>query len=418
MGDKSTGTDEASSSAFRDNAELILPMSIDPQSASRDEQIRQVVLQICPFFSEDCTSTAAAATSPESKLLVKPLLGGLSNELFIVSDSSSSSSELPSILVRIHPPGGEEDDNGEKGHVAVVDREVENRLVAWLSQQKMAPLFYGRFQNGRIEELYPNVSPLSAKEMVPYGPKIATALADFHSLDALPATILPKPHDEEVSSRFQTIDQWVQAIQDASSPHVALLELLSREWKWLRAQLLLSQPSSPASSSLSEVQTKALMFIRQIVLTHMDAQSLNVLKDANAKHGEGEIRLIDFEYAGWNHRAADLANSFCEHCDMNNICADYPAEYPSDAVQNVFLKTYIQRCQPSLIGDESEWIEVLETLRLEIGRFSLLSHLGWAAWSVVMVNEGSAIDFDYVAYAKHRMDGYDYGKKYFFADNS
>jgi hypothetical protein len=99
---------------------------------------------------------------------------------------------------------------------------------------------------------------------------------------------------------------------------------------------------------------------------------------------------------------------------MNNICADYPAEYPSDKVQNLFLKTYVQRCQPSLIiANESEWDDVLATLRSEIGRFTLLSHLGWATWGVVMVNEGSAIDFDYIAYAKHRMDGYER----FFADD-
>lgn len=418
---------EEPSSAFRDNADLILPYSVDPQSPGRDDQIRHVAIQICPFFHGDSSSSESSSSS--SSLLVKPLLGGLSNELFIVSNNSSHS-----VLVRIHP-GGEEEEK-EKSHVAVlVDREVENRLVAWLSRQQMAPIFYGRFQNGRVEELYPNVSPLSAKEMVAYGPKIAMRLADFHSLHA-PTDVLPKPSGSTsnrtageviTTSRFETVDQWVQVIQDSTSPHVALLERIANEWKWLRAQLL-TEPSTTTNKNITpkicELQAKALQFIRQVVLTHMDAQSLNLLKDCEATNGEGEIRLIDFEYAGWNHRAADLANTFCEYCDMNNICADYPAEYPSDAAQNEFLKTYVQRCcrQPSsslmMIAnndDSEEWDQVLATLRSEIGRFTLLSHLGWAAWSVVMVNEGSAIDFDYIAYAKHRMDGFEFGKKRFFA---
>ena len=73
----------------------------------------------------------------------------------------------------------------------------------------------------------------------------------------------------------------------------------------------------------------------------MDMQSLNLLKDTTITDQE-VIKVIDFEYAGFNPRAMDMANTFCEHCDMNNIQADYPKEYPSDAVQNQFVQSYIR----------------------------------------------------------------------------
>lgn len=371
-------------SPFRDNADLILPCTVDPQASNRDDQIRQIAIQICPFLvgrevklNHALCSVAVDDKLSESSLSVKPLLGGLSNELFVVADT---------VLVRIHPDDA----------VSMVDREKESHLVAWLSRQYMAPIFYGRFLNGRVEELYPNVQPLTYKEMVPYGPCIAQAMADFHSLVA-PSRVLSKP---EIPSRFETVDHWVKSILCSASASTEMAQCIVREWTWLKRQLL-------AETSAS----KALEFIREVVLTHMDCQSLNILKDKNS-HQPGRIRLIDFEYAGWNPRAADIANTFCEHCEMNNICADFEEEFPSENVQNNFLKAYLERCQPELLKEDA----VFETLREEIGRFTLLSHLGWAAWSVVMQNEGAAIDFDYLGYGEHRMDGYQWGKSRFFAE--
>lgn len=357
---------------------------MDPQASNRDDQIRQIAIQMCPFLvgrevelNHAMCSVAVDEKPSESSLSVKPLLGGLSNELFVVADT---------VLVRIHP-----DDS-----VSMVDREKESHLVAWLSRQYMAPIFYGRFQNGRVEELYHNVEPLTYKEMVAYGPYIAQAMADFHSLVS-PTHVMPKP---VIPSRFETVDHWVKTILCSTSASTELAQRIVREWQWLKQELLTERTGS-----------KALEFIREVVLTHMDCQSLNILKDTSS-HLPGRIRLIDFEYAGWNPRAADIANTFCEHCDMNNICADFEQEFPSETVQNNFLKAYLERCRPELLKEDS----VFETLRGEIGRFTLLSHLGWAAWSVVMDNEGATIDFDYLAYAKHRLDGYNWGKSCLFTD--
>jgi thiamine kinase-like enzyme len=415
---------------YRDNADEIVPLTVDAQAPDRDDQIRRVALAVCPFLNHDATSTSMMEEEESESVVplfkddrhplqVKPLEGGLSNELFIVSQSHT-----PSVLVRIHP---DETDEG----FSVVDREVENRLVAWLSQQqgsgdgtRVAPIYYGRFENGRVEEFYPNVMTLSHTEMPEYATQIAQHMADFHRL-AAPHHILPKPKSTSV---YETLDKWFSAagvtIDNDPSPNAAFVQTLHTEWTWLRNELETTPtPATPASP----IQTQALEFIRQVVLAHMDCQSLNVLKnmessdsvtddddDSSNHHHNKNIKLIDFEYAGWNPRAADIANTFWEYCDMNNLRAKYDTEYPTAEQQSVFFRSYVQRADPSLAdavsAEPNQWDDFLDTLRREVGRFSLLSHLVWSVWSVLKATEESGIDFDYMAYARHRMDGYEWAK--------
>merc|ERR1712194_38747 len=112
----------------------------------------------------------------------------------------------------------------------------------------------------------------------------------------------------------------------------------------------------------------------------------------------GLQRLIDFEYCGWNPIAADIANTFCEYCEFSNLCADCDKEYPSPAQQDEFFWNYLLESNPTLAKQFSsytrrqdgesnvgcfnsencdiEWELFSTTLQQEVGRFSLLSHLG------------------------------------------
>jgi thiamine kinase-like enzyme len=378
------------------NSNLALDGFVQVLSSERDEQILRIASELCPhLFSQSGEDEEKKEVNPTFE--VKPLTGGLSNELFIVTRKDASA---PSVLVRIHPDEGDED--------GVVNRDVENHLAAWLSEQGIAPAYYGRFNNGRIEEFYENTTTLSSSTMAKYAPKIAVIMAKFHSLNA-PTEVLPKPSTHPATF-YGTMDDWLRKAfvleKKIPNDNMELLTLLENEWKWLYSELQTTTVKDP-------VQTQALEFIRQTVVTHMDGQSLNFLKDE-----KDDIRVIDFEYAAWNPRAVDIANTFCEYCDMNNICADFEKEYPSDAQQNAFLIPYIRQAQPSLaeqIDKDEIWgAAFLATIRQEIGRFSLVSHLGWAIWSVIKSKEDSGINFDYIKYAHHRIDGYQFAKEKFF----
>ena len=152
-----------------------------------------------------------------------------------------------------------------------------------------------------------------------------------------------------------------------------------------------------------------------MVFTHMDLQSLNLLKPADPlkTNHPGSLKMIDFEYAGINPRAADIANTFCEFCDMNNLHPNYRSQYPSTSIQNEFLRSYIEAADSkfsSSLSSDGDWTICLDTLRLEIERFTLSSHLGWALWSLLQKIE-SPINFDFLMYASIRLDGFKFFKE-------
>jgi thiamine kinase-like enzyme len=420
-----TPTPTTTTTEYLNNAQQVLPISVDISSPQRDAQISEIVTTFCPFFTNNSNVNANV------NYIIQPLNGGLSNDLFVVSqsqegqDSSSSihttaaddadatatnTTNTATALVRIHPSG----DSAQ-----VVDRQVDNLLSAWLSEQDMAPIFYGRFENGRVEEFYPNVVPLSCHEMKvnAYAEQIATCLAQFHKLE-LPTSILEKPSNggtssniTSSSSHFDSISSWFTLAlpQEMSDTDREFLNMVHNEWKWLQHQL---QTEIPPTHTTLELQ--ALTFIRETVFCHMDCQSLNIMKDTF-----GSLKLIDFEYAGWNPRAADLANTFCEHCDMNNLCANYQDEYPSKATQTTFLTTYLRHANPELaqqLDQSQEWENVIELWRKEIGRFTLMSHIGWTVWSILKSKDESGIDFDYLEYARHRMQGYRLFQSWYFTE--
>jgi thiamine kinase-like enzyme len=421
---------------YRNNAQQVLPIRVELASPHRNAQMIEIVTTLCPFFTSTtaCNANANGNSNGNSNdvmncnnYTIQPLNGGLSNDLFVVSSTAATATAL----VRIHPS----DDSHDDSVVQVVDRQVDNALSAWLSQQDMAPIFYGRFQNGRVEEFYPNVVPLSCHDMkVPvFGKQIATCLAQFHKLE-LPRTILEHPSRAStgtgtgtgssiMGNHFDTISNWFTLAlpREMNDANRQFLNMVHAEWNWLQLQL---QEMPPTQTTL---EFQAATFIRETVFCHMDCQSLNIMKDNDTtSDDDASLKLIDFEYAGWNPRAMDIANTFCEHCDMNNICANYQEEYPSKATQTTFLTTYLRNSNPELADqllddDNDKWEQVLEVLMKEIGRFTLMSHIGWTVWSILKSNNkddesGSGIDFDYLEYARHRMQGYRLFKSWFYTN--
>eukprot|EP01083_Nonionella_stella_P015723 43989_1 len=291
-------------------------------------------------------------------------------------------------------------------------------------------------------------------------------MARFHKFK-LPESLLAHDHtndnmkvdmdgNQENGDIWNRIHGWIQTLQrannDSSSSSltdIAVDSAVQRagiELSWLQRELGFQQkkndslPSTTASEashtrlSMDDIRERAQKFMREIIFAHMDLQSLNILTPTRDNHDHNNhdiIRLIDFEYAGMNARSIDIANTFLECCDMNNLKPDYEAEYPTCEEQNVFLETYVREYDPMLakeldgIGGGSDgcnlgsdegallWGEFLSTARAEVGKATLVSHLGWACWSMVQLQE-STIDFDFAKYAEIRWDGYNLFKTKYF----
>jgi thiamine kinase-like enzyme len=338
---------------------------------------------------------------------VRKFRQGLSNHLYVITISQREKSWKA--LVRIHCE--DEDD------VGFVDRNSENKLLALLSSNHLAPIYYGRFNNGRVEEFYDGYRALSWEEMAAFGKEIATKMTELHALK-----ISKDHHDKIFGSKpsnnpceadiWKQVKEWInlaksKIVQNPNDKeNSSLLDYLSLQWEWLQNEL------SPVPKPTSCIEDIVIEFCNEIVLTHMDCQSLNILTPINANSVDAEespIHVIDFEYAGMNTRVMDIANTFCEHCDMNNLRADYEKQYPSDTVQNDFLRTYISLARPDLVNNSNDWDQVLKAMRNQVGKHTLVSHLCWAIWALAQ-HYVSSIEFDYLKYASVRIEGYEYFK--------
>lgn len=444
---------------YLNNPAAVAPVHVDVDApvAERDAHIEEAVREICPDFF--LVGGDAEQRHPTTQCLsIRQLGGGLSNHLYVVvagvarhgeEGGETKTEEQPeSLLVRVHgEDDDDENDDPDGGGGSFVDRAVENRVLAVLSTSGLAPTFHGRFRNGRVEEFYEGYRTLSWDEMGDrrYAGGIADAMADLHRVE-MPEGVLSggggRDGAEGEGDVWGRVTGWLgMAAGDGSDDsHGADLDEMRTEWAWLESELRRLPPDESvkdgATTTATTVRTdEAAAFFRQAVFTHMDCQSLNILTpseslDDDDDDDEAPIRLIDFEYAALNPRAADIANTFCEHCDMNNLAADYEAQHPAPEVQNYYLRRYVRRADADLArrlddgdgGDDDDdgkggraWDDFLAAAREEVGKHALISHLGWAVWALAQKRRGGGgIDFDYGAYAALRMEGYRLFKGWFW----
>ena len=68
---------------------------------------------------------------------------------------------------------------------------------------------HGRFQNGRVEELYPNHEPLRWSDLNRVGPThVAPIMAHFHSLQ-VPSSVLEQTTTTK-GDIFQRVQEWME----------------------------------------------------------------------------------------------------------------------------------------------------------------------------------------------------------------
>jgi thiamine kinase-like enzyme len=363
---------------YCNNAQKILDIHVDTTASIQVcyEQIQQIVETLCPFLlfpysdntnsNEEDNKDEAEIDNNNRRFEIKPLTGGLSNKLFLVSNSNfitdtdtttGTGTAVGTVLVRIHPDNNNattsnndtntntsehKENSYESNNFSIVDREQETKFATWLAKQQqrssthavqddeendnnninnMAPTVYGRFINGRVEEFYQNVVPLSCSQMKVYAPWIAQNLASFHQLDTPPKDVLPRPSTNYDATIYESIHGWLKEAKNVDAGSIVdadqdLLKELCEEWEWLEKELTNPPPQYHQSQSKSQssssdennnnnnhiIVKETLEFIRRVVVTHMDCQPLNILIDDNDKNipPSTSLRLIDFEYYGWN----------------------------------------------------------------------------------------------------------------------
>jgi len=360
----------ASVATLLQNAESVLRIS----EVSTPDAIRSICRKKVPGWH----------SVPDDAIIVKQLGEGLSNLNFKVQIPPSAAT-TSCALFRVYGTNRE----------MLFDQDLELRIFKVLSAFQIAPRMYSSGNGWRIEEWHFS-EPLPNRSMrnPSIFAQVAAHLGRLHKLSTradFPQDILGQP---ALSS--QRFEQWGAACKRtlSSFSHPAPVKLAAdfnidemlAERKWLAEFCTADNPKIKGSGL-------------DVVFSHWDAQENNILQ---TQYG---LRFIDFEYAGMEHQAFDIASYFVE-CTIDYLVDDFPfykvslTDFPSEWEQRLFCSIYLSEYLETTILPDSLPVSVL----LErVQRFTLVSHLLWSFWSVIRASQmPTSGGFDYLQYAQTR----------------
>jgi ethanolamine kinase len=348
-------------------------------------EICQVARMLCPEYFAD---------KIDEQMQIEQIQGGITNMLWKVTNDQGQS-----CLVRVY---------GENTEV-MIDREMECRVFAELSNRKFGPKLWGRFVNGRVEGYFdakPFDPPQKMGERSPvdFPVLIAQQLARMHDISDMPVS-----HDPQLWNMLEKFYKLAKGVSfpRSESKSRALgnidLDRFTQELQWLKT--VLPSPENGHGKSLKGISEQAKAIAFKQVFAHNDLLSGNILYVPS----ERRAQFIDFEYGAYNYVAFDIADHFCEYAGFD---FDLDRWYPEEELEKHFWKAYINAVGFKVSPAELE--PLLTELVLWTNRFALTAHLLWFFWAIIQAKY-SVIDVDFLAYAGRRRDGYLLHKKQFFS---
>lgn len=375
-------------------------------------------------------------------LTVTPISGGITNKLFLVKNNAVSG-EDDRIIVRLYGNGTD----------LIINRDNENKVFAELSMRAIGPSFLGVFGNGRVEQYISCSAPVTEEMMneSKIARRIAQSVAVLHShrvgLPDKSEVVFPtifkfcdiceEQNKANHGGKFDNItDEKTRAGVEWMNEKVRSGEL-RREVEWLKGYLDSFVPTTDSNATsvfkfeIPASNTKhwheiGHQLANEVVFCHNDLLSGNILLgNPNLKHW---VTLIDYEYAGYNRAAYDIANHFCEFA---GVLIDVPDSqkncWPSKEHRLHFLRNYLER-RVHVYSARSSRSELMNTVRSAmekdkelfnlicegmdtiVCKYAMAAHMLWGVWALIQASM-SSIDFDYLGFAKWRiMDGYYYHK--------
>lgn len=394
----------------------------------------------------------------DDDLAVGRVSGGITNALLRVTQPCLADGAAASVLVRVFGTNTE----------IVIDRARDEATFATLSALGFGPRLLGAFATGRVEEFWPGVRALEPREMgqaapVNYLRAIARAVARMHAL--------PVPGDRSPllwpqldawlrlaeSVRFDAAAGGVEGARAAALAATVDLATARRDLQWARARLPspdtghgatllaaraleLAGGAPPAcetavaalvapltvprgADAVAQARLDAAALMYAVVFAHNDLLAGNVLvcagdgSDGSAPTAgsvagviaPGAVRLIDYEYAGYNYAGFDVCNHWCEHAGFD---FDLDAGYPRPRAQAEWLAAYAQArgaprhlwdvASPESAAAAATAGAALDEMARVANGFAVASDLWWGLWSLVQARH-SPLDFDYLGYAAVRL---------------
>ncbi|KAI8080259.1 kinase-like domain-containing protein [Gilbertella persicaria] len=301
----------------------------------------------------------------DTSLQLERVSGALTNAVFFVTASHKR------MLLRVYGVGCEQ----------ILDRNKELDWLSRLSELHIGPRLLGIFGNGRFEEYLPSTT-LTCKDIRTSFISLQIA-SRLHQLHSIVNTFPPEPN--EPLEVWTNIDKWFAALD------LALLKSKHPDWT---AEIESKLDVDSLRDEIEWCKSILMTSTSPTVFAHNDTQYGNILKI----NGTEELVVIDFEYAGYNPRAMDIVNHFCEW--MYDYHSQQPAkmhvdQYPTLQEQSLFLASYLNT------QDQTQ----IQALQAEVDAWKMACHLFWALWGLVQASQ-SEIEFDYLSYSLQRIKAF------------
>ncbi|CAE6420162.1 unnamed protein product [Rhizoctonia solani] len=430
---------------------------------------RQALLQLLQAIR---IPTWTSSTIDPSLVKIAKVSGALTNAVFFVSyvgtvptshsstphlTPRTSSSSLPTatpktVLLRIYGPSSS---------VLISRADELHTLHVLSSKYRIGPRVYGTFQNGRVEEWFDSTTLTKEDIRDPVKSRwIAMRMHELHSVDVIGIVGTSWNGQENV---YKNVISWQGAARET------LNMVKAREdrgeippghvWHGRRKELDLGEYMRAWEAYWAWLVKWEDEFGRsEMTFAHNDAQYGNLLcakKLAPGKPEHHRIIVVDFEYAGPNPAAFDIANHFHEwtadyYSDTPHVLS--PSDYPTREERRNFYLGYlgspilggqitaspapsrtpsfhrsgssssISSLNPPLhhsssgslfpidsstTRGQSELDEAIKVLDAQVYAWSPASHAQWVIWGIIQasddVTNGAVSDFDYLGYAADRL---------------
>lgn len=315
--------------------------------------------------------------SPLERKLLKltKITGAMTNVIYKVEYPG-----VPSLLLRVYGPNND----------SIIDRDYELEVLARLSVRNIGPSLYGCFENGRFEQFLENAQTLSKDDIRDWktSQRIARRMKELHK-----GVPLLKFEREGGPACWAKINQWINRIEtrgrewvkdDDNIRHTLLCNNWS-EFKTVVEQYcnwLYGQGSSNVKKSLvfchNDAQYGNLLFTSPVIKadnpihsapksassTSLFPQNSNVSLEQiinppiQDQSQDSKLVVMDFEYAGANPAAFDLANHLSEWMHDYNCSEPFrcnPKKFPTKEQMLNFVYSYVSHLRgnsTTIIDDE------------------------------------------------------------------
>ncbi|KAG8908540.1 hypothetical protein FRB99_005900 [Tulasnella sp. 403] len=358
--------------------------------------------------------------------------GSLTNAVFFVSAPTIQPTPRK-VLLRIYGPSSS----------ALISRPNELFTLYKLSSiYRIAPRVFGTFGNGRVEEFFDSRALTEDDMRDPEVSRwIGRRMSELHSVD-IGEVMIPGDgwEDKRANAVVKNFEHWLPLAREVLDVLESRVLPKDHPWYGIAAKLDLDRLEGEWVAYRSWLEAfEEEEGESERVFAHNDAQYGNLLRLTNIpvnRPSHHQIIVVDFEYAGPNPAAYDIANHFHEW-SASYLSGDTPwllnsKRYPTLEQRRNFYHAYISplpvgpsttnlllsSSQTSLsslnyISGFHNWRvqEQLDRLERQVMAWSPASHATWALWGIVQARDDvlhneEIGEFNYLGYALGRAEGF------------